>query len=50
MSETGQVQSCVQLVIKTASTYVWYEADLVKVIAELGVMEGDHLGENSQVL
>lgn len=30
--------------------YVWDEADLVEVVAELRVVEGDHLGEDGQIL
>lgn len=32
------------------SAYVRYESDLIEVVAELRVVEGDHLGEDGEVL
>ena len=31
------------------SAYVRYESDLIEVVAELRVVEGDHLGEDGEV-
>lgn len=31
-------------------TYIWDEANLIQMVAELRVMEGNHLGEDSQIL
>lgn len=30
--------------------YIWDEANLIQMVAELRVMEGNHLGEDSQIL
>lgn len=31
-------------------TYIWDEANLIQMVAELRVMEGNHLGEDGQIL
>lgn len=35
---------------RLSATYVWDEANLIKVVAQLRVVEGNHLGEDRQVL